>query len=529
LQGGSKGGSLPFGDDPKERETTAGWSFFGAYCSMVEGSHPKYVRRERHGRLSFSTKLFQGVGAIPDTVKNWVFNTFTLLYYHQILELDALYVSIALAVAIVFDAITDPLVGSISDNLKTRWGRRHPLMLIASLPLGAALFAVYMPPHGLSEVGLFIWLLVFTVVTRGLMTLFFVPWAAIAAELSDDYDERTSIMSFRFAVGWAIGVGLPLFVFTFVMPSNEEFPVGQLSPGAYPKLALVAGCLLTCGALATTLLTWREIPYLRQLAGEPVRFSLLQTWRELKEALRNRQFALIFTIVMLTSAISGTTVNISIYMTTFFWGLTTGDLRWFTLSAVGAIVAFPLVALVQKRWDKKYIVLTCAVVSLVEGLALVNLRFLGVLPENGNPMLVVILVSVGVIGAGVSVISGIIFASIVADLVDDQELRTGYRQEGMFNAALSFSGKAVSGFGTLLGGLILSLVDFPAHVDPPDVPAQSIRQLGIVVGVVIPLLHLLPFFLITRYRITRTRHAQIKAELEARRLRPPEEGRAPDE
>ncbi|MDJ0866782.1 MAG: MFS transporter [Myxococcota bacterium] len=77
------------------------------------------MRRERRGRLSFATKLCQGVGAIPDTVKKSVFNTFTLLYYHQIMDLDALYVSLALAVAILFDAVTDPLVASISDTLKT--------------------------------------------------------------------------------------------------------------------------------------------------------------------------------------------------------------------------------------------------------------------------------------------------------------------------------------------------------------------------------------------------------------------------
>jgi len=97
------------------------------------------VRRERNSRLTFSTKLYQGIGAIPDTVKNWSFNTFTLLFYNQVLGVDAFFVSIALAIEIVFDAITDPLVASFSDNSKTRWGRRHPLMLIASLPLGAAL------------------------------------------------------------------------------------------------------------------------------------------------------------------------------------------------------------------------------------------------------------------------------------------------------------------------------------------------------------------------------------------------------
>jgi Na+/melibiose symporter-like transporter/class 3 adenylate cyclase len=489
----------------------------GAHREMVDEIHPQYVRQERSGRLPFSTKLFQGIGAIPDTVKTWVFNTFTLLYYHQILELNALYVSVALAIAIVFDAVTDPLVASISDNLKSRWGRRHPLMLVAALPLGASLFAVFMPPPGLSGVGLFVWLLVFTVLTRAMMTLFFVPWTAIAAELSDDYDERTSIMSYRFAVGWTIGVLMPLLVYSFVMPTTEEYPAGQLNPAAYPGLALLAGCLVIGGALATTLLTLREIPFLRQPVGKAPGFSLMRTWRELKLALQNKQFALIFTIVMLTSAIGGTVVNINIYMTTFFWGLTSRDLRWYTLAAVGAIVAFPMVAAVQRRWDKKNIVLTCAVISLVEGLVLVNLRFLGVLPENGEPMLLVVLVAVSAIGYGVAVISGIIFASIVADLVDDQELRTGYRQEAMFNAALSFSGKAVSGLGTLFSGLIITLIDFPTHVAPTDVPAESLRSLGIVVGVVVPLLHLLPFFLITRYRITRARHAEIKTALEARR------------
>jgi Na+/melibiose symporter-like transporter len=485
---------------------------------MVEAPHPQYVRRERGSRLSFSTKLYQGIGAIPDTVKNWAFNTFTLLFYNQVLGMDAFFVSIALAIAIVFDAITDPLVASFSDNSKTRWGRRHPLMLIASLPLGAALFAVYVPPSGLSDTGLFVWLLVFTVLTRGLMTLYFVPWAAIAAELSDDYHERTSVMAYRFAVGWTIGVALPLFVFSFIMPGTAEHPVGQLNPAGYPKMAFVAGCLMTAGALATCLLTWREIPFLRQHAGEAASFSFTQTARELFRALRNRQFALIFIIVLLSAAIGGTTANIGIYMTTYFWGLTTEDLRWFALSAIGAFLAFPLIALVQRQWDKKHILLACAVVSLVEGVALVNLRFLDVLPENGDPMLLVILVGLGVSTVGIAVIQGIIGASIVADLLDDHELRTGYRQEAMFNAALSFSGKAVSGLGTILGGLIITMIAFPTHVAPADVPADAILRLGIVVGVAVPLLYLIPISLITRYRITRARHAEIRAAIEARRL-----------
>jgi Na+/melibiose symporter-like transporter len=232
---------------------------------------PVYTRQERQSRLGFSTKLFQGLGALPDTIKNIVFNTAILLFYNQILGVDALLVSIALAIAIVFDAITNPLVASYSDNLKTRLGRRHPLMFVSAIPLGLCLFLVFVPPGGLSHMGLFAWLLTFVILTRGFMTLYFVPWASIAAELSDDYDERTSVMVFRFAVGWIIGTAFHLFIYNFVMTRTPEYPVGQLDPDAYSLMALCAGVLLTSGVLLTTLLTRREIPYLRQDLG-PLRY-----------------------------------------------------------------------------------------------------------------------------------------------------------------------------------------------------------------------------------------------------------------
>ncbi len=479
-----------------------------------------YTRRPRSGPLSFSTKVYQGLGAIPDTIKNWTFSTFLLLYYNQILGVSAFQVSAVLGVALVIDALSDPLVASVSDNLSTRAGRRHPLMLAAALPLGASFCAIFSPPTGLSDTGLVAWLLAFTVLTRTLMTLYFVPWAAIAVELSDDYHERTSVMSYRFALGWTVGVFFPLWVFTMVMPGSEEFPVGQLNPAGYPLMAISAGLLMSAGALATTLLTWREVPYLRSHTEPRPRLGpgeiFRRTVRELRQALENRSFALIFLIVIIMAAIGGTTANINVYMWTFFWGLTTEELRWFPLAAVGAVLAFPFVASVGRRWDKKQILFFCGLVSLLDGITLVNLRFLDWLPQNGEPALLAILVGVGALGAALAVIQGIIGASIVADILDDHELRTGVRQEAMFNAALSFSGKAISGLGIALSGLLLELIGFPRGADPSEVSAETIFHLGLVVGVAIPLLYLAPLALITRYRITREVHADIRRRLDAR-------------
>ncbi len=114
--------------------------------------------------------------------------------------------------------------------------------------------------------------------------------------------------------------------------------------------------------------------------------------------------------------------------------------------------------------------IVCSTISLFDGIIVVGLRFLDVLPQNGDPMLLVILVGMGIFGASILVIQGIIGASVIADVLDDHELRTHYRQEAMFNAALSFSGKAISSIGIVLGGLILSMIDLPRGVAPADVP-----------------------------------------------------------
>ena len=474
---------------------------------------PLYHRVERTVAIGFRAKLYQGIGSIPSTISGFVFSTFLLLYYNQILGIDARYVSIALGIAVFFDAATDPMVAAYSDNLQSRWGRRHPLMLMSSVPLGLCIFAIFVPPAFFTDGQKIIWLLFFSIASGLFATLFNVPWNAVAAELSDDYDERTSIMSYRYAVGWVVGVSFPLLIFSFVMPETEGQAVGQLNPEGYPMMAALAGILATLGALFSTLLTSKQIPYLRQHIGEKKPLRLAQVIAELKRAVGNSQFALIFTIVFISSAIGGTLMSLGIYMSTYFWGFGTEELRWFTLSALGALLAFPFVDYIQKRWDKKQIMLFCAVASLVDGLLWVNLRLLDVLPENGDPWLLIILVVSGFFTTFIAVIDGIIGVSIVADILDEHELKTGHRQEGMFYAALTFSEKAVGSIGIATSGFLIASLQLPKNSVPGNLDAEVVFNMGLVAGVLIPLFYIVPIYLIRFYNITRQRHTEIQTQL----------------
>jgi Na+/melibiose symporter-like transporter len=110
------------------------------------------------------------------------------------------------------------------------------------------------------------------------------------------------------------------------------------------------------------------------------------------------------------------------------------------------------------------------------------------------------------------------FVSMLADTIDVQELNTGRRQEGIFAAALAFSGKATAGVGAIVAGFLLQqVVHWPEHANPHTIDPQAVTRLGLMAGVLVPLLLVVPFTLGTRYRITRQSHMLIREELDRRR------------
>ena len=120
--------------------------------------------------VPFTSKVAFGIGQFAEGLKNTGFGLFILFYYNQVLELPGTLAGLALFIALVFDAVTDPLAGSLSDNTKSRLGRRHPFMYASALPLALAFLGLFSPPTGLGDWGLFAWLTVFAILTRGAMT-----------------------------------------------------------------------------------------------------------------------------------------------------------------------------------------------------------------------------------------------------------------------------------------------------------------------------------------------------------------------
>jgi Na+/melibiose symporter-like transporter len=474
--------------------------------------------RQREGKVSLATKVFQALGAVPESLKNFAFGTFVLLFYNQILGANAFYVSLCLAAALTIDAAFDPLIGSFSDGLRTPLGRRHLLMYLSAAPIGLGLFLVFSPPHSLTGAGLYAWLFATVILTNVSMSLFVVPWTALFAEFTDDYVERTTIVTWRYIVGLVIPTAFTFATYALIFPNTHAQPFGQLNPAGYRLFGPVVALSTVAAILATTELTRREIPYLLQPTNPTPRFSLLRVWRDIASTRGNRDFLILFSGALLYAAVDGTTGTLGIYMGTYFWGLTSAQLQWFSLTIVGAVVAFASLNFVGRLFDKRSVLLTSFALIVIFGMGVTSLRLLGLMPPNGSPLLLILLIANETVRTGLGVFLGIMFVSMLADTIDVQELATGRRQEGLFAAALSFSGKATAGLGTVVAGFLLQeVVRWPAKVDPHAVDHGMLTHLGLVAGVLVPILYIVPFGFGFLLRITRESHKHTLEELERRR------------
>ncbi len=473
--------------------------------------------KSRSGKIRVSTKFYQAIGAIPDTLRAFSFGALLLFYYNQVLGLNVVMASLAISAGLILDALLDPMIGSWSDNLRSRLGRRHPFMYASAPLLGLGLYLLFSPPLGVHGTGLAAWLFVGVVAANVSMSIFSVPWTALYAELSDDYSERTQIVAWRFAIGWLSALVFVFFTWTFIFPSSPAFRMGQLNPQGYRTFALVLSGTTMAAVLLTTQLTLREVPYLLQPTGSAPRFRISSVLWEVRTAFSNRDFLALFLSALVSSGVLGTLTTLGIYLQSYFWGLTPEQLKWFGFAVLGAVLAFFLVGPIERTLDKKRVLLACFAVVLIDGFVMIGLRLVNILPPNGDPRLIGLLVFNEIGRTFLSTVVSIMFISMLADTLDLQELRTGRRQEGVFAAALTFSGKATAGIGAAAAGFLLEwVIRWPAKagggVDP-----VLVLKLGIVTGVAVPLLLLAPLLLVRRYSITREGHEATRRALALKR------------
>ena len=520
-------------------------------------------------KLSFGTKFFYGFGSISFGIKNNGFSYFVLFVYSIAFGLEPWMAGLALNLILVADAITDPMVGYYSDRLRSKWGRRHPFMYAAAIPVTLSYYYLWVPPDDLTQWQLFTYLLVCATIIRVFITFYEVPSVALGPELTDSYVDRTSLMSYRYFFGWFGGLttyNLVWWVF------EDKYEGGRTNPELWAEYGLIAAILIFIGIIVTSLGTHRHIPdliepperkktdvpedfinsnsifqkklilntvfpnwsaldstLLRLLSNVSIFiFHLIFVWilanvmrligfllihvlpetiiisitkvefflrslaKEVAETLTiNRSYKFLFFCGLLASVAGGIEAAFAIIFDSYFWDLDTEQMQIRGACIyISPIIAIFLAPWFSDKFGKKETVMSIWAFQIIFAALPFALRYSDLIfgtslfPTNESPLLLPILCIHVVINVAAAIIVFATLGSMIMDLVEDIQLETGRREEGILFSARSFADKAVSGFGLTLGGAILSIISFPSSKEIREnfngqVPSEILANLAL--------------------------------------------------
>lgn len=451
-----------------------------------------------------------GFGAAAFGVKDNGFSYFLMIYYNQVLGLNASLAGTAILIAMIFDAVSDPLVGWWSDNTHSKWGRRHPFMYSAAIPVAVIYFYLWNPPLAFLdqyEYGLFIYLTIAAVVIRFLITVYEIPSTGIVAELTEDYDERTRLLSYRYMFGWYGGLFMAVLAWGVFLKDTPDYPNGVLNPAGYFDYSLVGSIIIMISIIGSSIGLHQFIPYLKQ---PPKResFKPAQVLKDLAVTLSNRNFFALFMAGLFAAIGAGVSTNFDAYITNFFWEFNSSDIRWLNISLfISASLAAVLSPIVTRKFDKKVSAVGLYSILIFYGAAPVVLRLFGWFPGNDSPFLFPTMIFHYITNVTLIVMFGIVQSSMLADIVEHSQMKTGRREEGLFFAARTFAAKATSGVGAFIAGIALDLIQFPIGATPGQVSSDVLFRLGVIFGPTLMIFNLMALVCISFYKITREGHS----------------------
>lgn len=493
---------------------------------MALQSAAEQAMQARSIPLPFSQKLGYACGQVLDGIVQQSLGIFLLFYVTAVCGVPGALAGFALAAGLVVDAFMDPLIGTASDGWRSRFGRRLPFMA-AALPLVVILFTlIFSLPRGLSPTALFVWLTILSVALRISLSLFILPYQAVGAELSENYAERSSIMTWRWGIGMIGTVAAILLGFGVFFAG----PDGLSERGAYMPFALTLSVLVVVFSLIAVRAVHATLPRQHQPVTAEAGLHA-RVFAELGEVFRNRSFRVLFASGVLFFAALGTHMALGLHANTYFWHLAAPQIKIVTLAVfVGLVLGAPLAGPLLKRLEKRTVLLIGIFGLGVAHSVPAALRLLGLLPLEGAALAAFISAMVFV-GGMLMAAAAIAFASMMADAADEHEHLFDARREGLYFAGWAFASKAASGIGTLVAGLVLQAIAFPSNSAGHNgavaaIPEHTARLLGLFYGPGAGLLYLGAIVVTLLYTLDSRRHAAIMADLTKRRVQTAEAAEA---
>jgi len=466
-------------------------------------------------RLGLVTKVSYGFGSVAQATAGVALAQGTITYFLiRVVGMRPALVGLIILLSLAADAIFDPLLGRLSDTLRTPWGRRHPFMYASALPIAIGIIFLWRPPHGLPPAGIAAYILIVLVLLRLSVSLYQIPSDALTPELAPDYHDRTSLISFRYFFGYFGGTAVSVILGTVFLRRDASHPLGQNDPAAYANASVLVAIITFVAILISAGATHR---YIGRLWRAPTRqLTLMQALKEIATIFGNPSLMVVMGAGLLSGIATGVSGFVGSFVSYYFWGLTPQVASLIGLFAAPSFfIGVFLAPMVSRAFDKKRTMIAVFALAIVAGVIPPALRLIGLMPPNGSPWLPVVLVIDSFVSGTLAITGFIIVGSMIADVTEDNAVKTGVRSEGLLFAASNLLPKFAPGIGGMIGAMIIEVVKFPVgaqtsvidHVDPAIMRNMVMLWLPTTMA-----LNLTAVALLLLYRLDRSSH---EANLEA--------------
>lgn len=489
---------------------------------------------DKSGKLSIREKFSVGTGGFTVSLGNQSVRTTGQGVLNMILGINAFWVGIVLAIPLLWDAITDPIMGNISDNFRSRFGRRRPFIFAGAILMGLTFASIWMIPMEWSDSGKLAWFLVTSLLFYTAYTIFSVPFIALTYEMTPDYDERTIVqgyVTFWNRLGEMTYMGLIPLSLLFIAwkygyAGTTDLTTAQKMEGIRISAALYGGIGMTVFGMLPAFFG-RERNYeinIKEHRGTKDRF-----WASVRMCLQNRAFAILCAIAVFTIIAGMFASNMDWYLLIYY--LSDGDVavgtQWKLIVTVGyavvGVLGIPLIVWLTGKMTK------IRGFMFIYGMMILNAairwfvyrpgRFETALGWSGFEAIGASLAAVfqsliwldpltgGLFWIGV----GVLGQSLIADVCDDDEIRNGRRREGMFGAIYGWSMKASFAVSFVMIGVFLNAIGFDPAAASQSPQTYFNMRLAMCLGASFPAV--LCFALLKFYPLTREKAEENRRQL----------------
>jgi GPH family glycoside/pentoside/hexuronide:cation symporter len=444
-------------------------------------------------KIPFLNKILYGTGDLGISMNNSIITAFFSVFMVTVVGMPPGLVAIIFIIGRSWDFINDPIIGHLSDRTRTKWGRRRPFLLFGAIPFGLSFILLWLGPD-FSQTGLIIYYSLAYIVYEAMATIVYMPYYALTPELTEDYDERTKLTSYRMMfniIGSLTAYILPLFIIgnDWTQATKQQVLV----------MAMVAAVIAATPFLIVFLSTKEKKEFQRQ--------ELHKFIPSLKAAFKNRPFvfgAMMYLFTWMTIIVVES--NLQFFIIHIVQRQSQSMIIMVSIF-VTAIFALPIWNWVSKNWNKRY-----AYIGGVAFWAVVMMILIFMSPETPFWLILILCIMAGI---GVSA-AQVLPWSIIPDAIEWEEWQTGERNEGMFYSLITLLGKVGMAIAQPVGLLILQLTGFKEGQGVIQSPT-ALLGVRLVMGPLPALLLLSGILMAVFYPLTREQHHEVVKALRLRR------------